>query len=136
MADAFATAQDISARLGRALTSAEEDQIELLLEMAADAIADTADVAQALLEGLDPFPRTLWALHIELTVRAMAAPAGARSTQETLGQYSRSTSYRDPDTGGGLFLTDREQRMVRRAVFGGDMASVRVGAITDDLWVS
>lgn len=134
---ALATTQDVSARLGRELTEVEEETYELLLTAATEQIADAADMAVDMVEGLDPLPRTLWVLCLECAVRAGQNPSGARSSQETLGQYSRSVSYTDVEKGGGLFLTDREQRMVRRAVFaGGTSVSVRVPSSFDDLYCS
>jgi hypothetical protein len=133
---ALATTQDVSARLGRELTAAEDEMYEWLLQAATEQIADAADVSVEMIDGLATRPRTLWVLCVEAVVRAGQNPSGARSTQETLGQYSRSVSYTDVEKGGGLFLTDREQRMVRRAVFDSTSLSVRVPSAFDDLYCS
>lgn len=131
---ALATPEDVATRFGRDMTELEAGTVEELLGAASDIIADAVGAPLDMLEGLDN--RTLWALCVEVAYRTMSNPAGARSTQETLGQYSRSTSFLDADKGGSVFLTEREERMARRAMFGGGSVSARVPAITDDLWIS
>jgi hypothetical protein len=131
---AFATVQDVGARLRRTLTADEEEQAEQLLEMATIVIADAVGKTQAWADELDTdvVPRVLWVLCLELVSRSMDNPSGFRSLQETLGQYSRSISYLDSAKGGGMFLTEREILMARRAVNGGLSGSARVGSIVDD----
>lgn len=133
---ALATSQDVSARLKRELTSSEEDLAEILLESATELIADAVGggATAAMLETLDN--RTLWVVCTECVVRGFDTPGGARSTQETLGQYSRSISYTDVEKGGGLYLTEREERMVRRAVFGTATSGARLASVLDDFWCS
>lgn len=132
----LATSQDVSARLRRELTEPEEEAAEILLESATELIVDAVggDVTTAMLETLDN--RTLWVVCVECVVRGFDTPAGARSSSQTLGLYTKSISYTDSQSGGGLFLTEREERMVRRAVFGVSTIGVRLPSLLDEVWCS
>lgn len=134
---AFATTQDLGARLGREFsTDAQTEQAEMLLDLASSAIADAMGLSLEEAESLGDQPKVWWVVCIECAARALSTPAGARSTQETLGQYSRSTTYSIDAADAGVMLTDREKRMVQRAVYGSTSGSARVPSIADDLWCS
>jgi hypothetical protein len=128
---AFATTQDVSARLRRELTEPEEDQAELLLEIATAVIAEAAGKSDEWAENLDPVPQLIWVVCVEVASRAMDNPSGYQSIQEQLGQYGRTVRYTDVAAGGGVFLSDREIMMVRRVVRGQLSGSVAVESILD-----
>lgn len=124
---AFATTTDVELRLGRELTTAEEDQVELLTAAATAVITQEAGKTEAWADDLDPVPRVLRYLTVELVLRAMANPQGVVSFTEQLGAYSTSQRFRD--TGGGLLLTKQEGILVRQAVYGETTGSARLGSI-------
>ena len=130
---AWPTKTDVATRLGRTLTTAEQNQADLLLEQAIAAIADACGKDDAWADQLDPIPAALAGLTIEVVARTMAVPIGVRSTQEQLGQYARTESYPD-QLAGGLQLTDVEERRARRIVFGSSSGSAQAGSILNDLF--
>ncbi len=131
---AWPTNTDIATRLGRTqLTTAEQNQADLLLEQAIAAIADACGKDDDWSDALDPIPAALAGFTIEVVVRTMAVPVGVRSQQEQLGQYSHSESYPDA-LAGGLQLTDVEERRVRRIVFGSNSGSAQAESIITDLF--
>lgn len=126
------TKTDIASRIGRALTSAEDDQAELLLDQAVSLVAGACDKDDDWADALDPIPTGLASIVIEATARAMAAPIGLRSRQETLGQHSYSESFPD-QLAQGLQLTEAEELRARRIVFGSNSGGARAESIADDL---
>jgi len=115
---AFASADDVAARLGRGtLTAAETAQAELLLDLAAAAIEAATERTETQIRAITPLPPILRVVSIELAVRAMTNPAGLSSRSETVGGASVSERYRD-NPGGDLYLNDRETTLVREAVLG------------------
>lgn len=127
---AFATTEDIEARLGRTLTGTEAGSVDLLLEAAQAVIAQAAGKTDEWAETLDPVPAILRFVCVELVVRVLANPEGLRSTSEQLGAYQRSRSFRDAD---GLLLTASETRLVRGVTYGRASGSARMKSILDDL---
>lgn len=129
----FATTADVSARLGRALTTFETDtQVPLLLELTAGLIADACDQDADWATALDPVPINFRMVTIEAVVRSIQNPSGARQLSQQLGAFSHSASY---DAGAlGLMLTADEIGRVRRAIFGRSSGSVRVGSMLDDIY--
>jgi hypothetical protein len=130
---AFATTSDIAVRLKETTLSAEDEaSAALLLELATAIIADAAGKSEDWANELDPVPRVLWGLTIELVCRAMASPQGLVSATETLGARSRSESYRR-DLSSALVLTPQEERLVRSAVYGTLAGSSTPRALVDRL---
>lgn len=124
---AYATADDVAARLGRDLTADETTQAEAVLDIVAgliaDAVAKDGDAWVA-----DPVPTTLMLLSIEKAISALVNPNNLASFSEQLGSYQHSGTY--PRSGDvGIFLSDSEERRVRRAVYGAASASVRIGSV-------
>jgi hypothetical protein len=130
---AFATAADIAARRGVALTDTQEEMAELLVIAATAVITDAAGKTDAWAAALDPVPGMLRFLCIEVAARAMANPDGLRSLGEQLGAYQSSMSYRDVAAGGGLMLTTVEQLLVSRVVHGRTSGSARARSVVNDL---
>lgn len=126
---AWPTNMDIAARLARTLTTAEEDQADLLLEQAIGAIADACGKDDDWSADLTPVPAALAGIVIEVVVRTMSAPAGLRS--QSLGQWSES--YPD-QLAQGMQLTDAEERRARRIVFGRTSATSRPESVINELY--
>lgn len=118
----FASRSDVQTRLGRDLTDAEADQTDLLLELATGAIAEACNTTSA----LSPVPTMVRVLCIEVVTRVLLNPDGVKSGSESLGAYSHSATYAN---GGGIELTDREERLARRAVHGRTTGSVPINSI-------
>jgi hypothetical protein len=136
----FATPADVVARLGRALTTAEDDEVEALIEGATGLIAEAAGKDDAWADAYTP-PRVIKALTVTMTLRAMTNPEGIQSRTESLGQYSETTRFAEnsDDVGAsGLYITEGEERMVRRIVNGGDSGTATMGSLLDDIpeWVT
>lgn len=129
---AFATTDDVALRLGRALTSGEEDQADLLLGLATATIANAADKDDVWAEALDPVPVLLKGFCIELTCRALANPNGLFSKSETIGSYSYTHSF-NKDVSSAMALSDVEVLVIRRAVNGSNSGSAKAENVLDEL---
>lgn len=127
----FATSDDLVARLGLdALTDAQGEQADLLLDLASDLIADAVDEMDK--DNMsNPVPSVFRVICIECAVRALNAPAGVRSQQEQLGQYMLSQTFTVDS--GGLMLSDIEERRLRNAYFGQTIASPRIPSILEEI---
>ena len=130
----FATAEDVATRLGRSLDPTEAAKVDGMLEAATANIAAAADKNDAWAAALSPVPNVLHFLAIELVIRAMPNPGGLRSQSETLGAYQSSQAFRDDSNGGGLALTQVEESLVRRTVYGTTTASIKTESLADDLY--
>lgn len=130
---AFATTSDLETRLGRTFTEAQDAQASMLLDLATSAIAGACDKDDDWAATVTDIPPAVRVVCIEAAVRAMVNPDGVRSRSETLGTYTLAESYTTQASGAGLELTDREERAVRRAVFGTSSATVRPDSLIDDL---
>lgn len=130
---AYATTADVSARLGRALTSSEATQVAGVLDTVAALIAAAAGKPDSWAPS--PVPGLLKALSVEKAVGVVANPLNLAAESEQLGAYQHSQTFpRSLDV--GIFLTDAEERAVRRAVFGADSGSAQSDSILDDIpWV-
>lgn len=128
----FATAAEVAARLGRELTEAETAHVEMLLSLAASAIAAACDKDDAWAASLaEDVPNALRITSIEMVVRVLQNPGGVRSRSKTLGQFSTAESFADKSA--ELALTDAEERRVRRAVFGTGSGSAKAQTLIDEL---
>jgi len=112
---AFATANDVAIRLGRALTAAEAAMVNLVIEEVTGLIAEVVDKDAAWAAALSPVPTTLRALCIEKALAIGSNPNGLRSSSESLGAYEQTKSFRDDS---GLWLSPVEERQAVNAVFG------------------
>lgn len=125
---AFATSTDVARRLGRDLTSSEEDQVELLLDLATAAIANAADLTDA--EASTPVPTVIRGFCIELTCRALANPSGLFSKSETIGSYSYTQNF-NRDVSSAMALSDVEVLVIRRTLLGSNAGSARAENVLD-----
>lgn len=132
----LADIDEVAARLGlesSAMTDAQTLQAGQLLEAASLLVADACGKDEDWIIDLDPIPVGLRSLVVEVVVRAMAAPIGVRSQQETIGSYSHSESYPD-QLSHGVQLTDAEQLRARRVVYGRTSGSSRPASAVHDIY--
>ena len=140
----FCTPDDVAACLGRDLTAVEASTtVPALCEIATTAIADAVGRDDAWAAGLTSFPGILRNVAIALVTRSLPDPeapsSSVQSTSETLGAYSYTTRYHDAAGGsadgssGGMVLSDREERMVRRAIYGRNSATSMPRTIVNQL---
>lgn len=128
---AYASADDVAARLGRGpLTAEQTAQAELLLELAAAAIQSETERTDEQIRAIDPLPPILRVVSLEVAVRGMTNPAGLVSRQETVGAASVAERFRD-NGGGDAYLNDREARLVREAVLGSLSGTAIVNGMVD-----
>lgn len=124
----YATAADLETKLkpklGRAFTADESAAADLLLEGASAAIDEATEVAEP-----NPAPVIFKFVAIEAASRAASNPGALGSASETIGVYSYSEKYVND---GSIWLTDMEERMVRRAVHGTLTGSAEAKSIASD----
>lgn len=114
---AFATLQDVEARLGRELTESEQDVAGYVLEAVSDAIAGEFNLP-------DDVPAVVALVCVEKAVGALNNPQGLASFTEQLGSYRRSGTFpRAADL--GIHLSATERRAIRRAL-GSSFKSVQL----------
>lgn len=124
---AFATTDDIAARLEvSALTTEQEAAADQLLDSASALVSVAAGKSESAIttdagNGL----AIAKGLTIELVWRAMANSSGLSSASETLGEYTRSETYRRDLS---LLLTDAEKLILRQAIHGRISDSVMLGS--------
>lgn len=115
----LASTDDVATRIGEIpLSETRLAMAGQLLEFADGVILDAVDKSEEWLDGLgEDVPPVLRGLAVELVARAMASPQGLAAASETLGSYSRSETYRR-DLSTAMALTELEERLCRRAVYG------------------
>ena len=131
---AFATVDDVAARLGRALLPTEALEAPWLLNMSCAVIADAAGYDDGWASRLNPVPQLLRMLSVILVCRALANPSEYTSTTEKIGAYNfqaaRAMNFE---------LSDAEVLMVRRAVHGRTTVSVDIESsfirALDEYWL-
>lgn len=128
---AFATVDDVAIRLGRGLTSAEEAMAEMVLDSVTGLIAEVAGQDDVWAEALDPVPAYYKVLCVEKVITVGSNPNGYAALSEQLGAYQVSKTFqRSQDI--GLFLSEYEERMVRRIANNAVSGSTRVPALLHD----
>lgn len=127
----YATAADLETKLkpklGRAFTADETAAAELLVEAASAAIDEATEKPE-----ISEPPTVLKFVAIEAASRAMSNPGALASGSETLGVYSYSEKYLND---GSVWLTQIEERMVRRAVHGMLTGSAEAKSIASDPFI-
>ena len=120
---AFATPSDVSVRLGRALTDAEEAFAEAIIDDVTGLIAEHLGEDDAWATALDPVPRTFKTICVEKAILLGSNPNGLAARSETLGSSSESETFRRES--GGIALSDEEELKIRRAYYGSNSGSSR-----------
>lgn len=120
----LATVTDVRNRLARPLTEPEETQVGSLITAA------TVNILNAVDKDADwtipPEIKPLLAmLCVEVVSRAMSNPQAIGQESETLGAYSHTTTYAREIPGSGLLLTNVEELLIRRAVWGTNAGTAR-----------
>lgn len=130
---ALASTDDVAARLGVSALSAEQaGAATLLLDLATAVVVEAVDKDADWAAALSPVPDVLRGLTVELVCRAMASPQGLTSASVTLGEATRTETYRrDPSS--PLVLTTQEQLLARGAVYGTTSGSSTPRALPDRL---
>lgn len=132
---AFASVEDIAARMARALTADETSAATLLVQIATAVIADAAGYDDGWAIMLDPVPQLLRGLTIELVCRALQNPGQYAQVTQTVGAYSFSGRQNTV----GMNLSDAEVLMVRRAIHGRTSDSAHVASsfekAQDEYWL-
>lgn len=130
----LATVDDLATRLPGGIAAADEDRAQLVLDdvstlIRAEVETDWVDDAGA----LSGVPDVVVTVCLAAARRAWTNPNGVLS--ETIGSYS----YRLPDAAvaPGVFLTDEEKRLIRRAAGTVDagVSSVELNAEAGSDWI-
>lgn len=136
------TPADVGTLLARTFTDAEALSVAMLCELATAAITDAVDQTPEWVAALDPVPFGLRVMALELVRRAMPLtsgnPTGLTSKSETIGEYSYTDRYENGGAsanggGGGMSLTDAEERRVRRIVWGRNSATTMPRTTVDQV---
>lgn len=129
-----ATTVDVESRLQRELSTTEDTMYVDLLDDIESMMAEALGRTETWPPSSYDVPKSLRSLAVTVAIRVAQNPEGLLSKSEQLGQYSKTSRYPDPgeDAGTSTLLSDTEQRLVRRIVFGGSH-SVTVGSMLDDL---
>lgn len=102
---AYASADDVAARLGRTLSTAETDQVEVLLEDVESLIRSRIPTLDAAVDASSPDSSVVVRVEAWAVVRFMKNPDG-KYTESVAGQYSFS---RDQALATGqLYLSDED----------------------------
>jgi len=112
---AFATGEDVEARLGRSLSAAETTTAEGVIATVTSLITDQVDRDADWAAALDPVPEVLKALCVEKAVAILANPTPGAIASESLGAHSVTYAREGAN---GLFLSEMEARLARLAVYG------------------
>lgn len=129
----FATAGDVAARLGRTLTTDEQNQATAVIGTVSGLILEAVGRDDEWADDLDPVPVTFKAVCVEKVVSILANPDGLASLSKTLGSFTHSATFpRAADI--GIFLSPLEVAAVRTALSGGlRSGSARMRSIVDDV---
>jgi hypothetical protein len=126
----FATPDDVATRLGRDLSGAEQNMVEQVVEQVTGLIAEVVGKDLAWAAALDPVPATLKVLCIQKAIQVGTNPQQLRQEGEQLGSYQHNRTWPAAQDM-GLYLTEAEEQIVRRAVYGTTRATVPVASIAD-----
>lgn len=109
---ALASVQDIEARLGRVVAGDELGRVVALLDDASALVRDEAGVTwiAPTTGALLTVPESVRVVVLRVVERAIRNPQGFSA--ESAGDYSYQRTGVEP----GVYITDREQKIIRRAV--------------------
>lgn len=127
---ALAKPEDVQARLGRPLTSGEQEIAKSVIATVTGLIADAVNQKKDWIEAIDPVPEGLKALCVEKAIGAIVNPANLASQSESLGVHSIARVF--PKAGDvSVFLSDFERRQAISAVFGNGCGSAPTVGVVD-----
>lgn len=127
----FATYTDVEARLGRELGEAEQAIATDVIAQVTAQIVDEVDRDSDWAADLDPVPGVLKGLCVSKAAAAVTNPALGVVAAESLGAHS--VTYARSNDADGLWLSERECRMARQAVYGTTSGSSTPRALHDRL---
>jgi len=129
---AFATIEDIEAR--RTLSADEKVAAEALLEAAQSVVEEVIERDEAAIIALKgAVPAVLKFMTVEKVLRALVNPSGLSSQSEALGSFSHTERFNTATVTSDLLLSELEERLVRRAVYGRSTATAHVGSLASDI---
>lgn len=121
---ALATVSDVQVRLARNLSESEEAQVSFLLNVATTNIFNAVDKDADWV--IPPAVKPLMSMMcVELATRAMSNPQALGQISETIGARSYTTTFPREIPGSGIMLTELEELMLRRAVWGQNAGTER-----------
>lgn len=108
---ALAESQDVADRLGRDLTTEEEDRVEGLLDEASVLVSGWLGTTP------DPIPDAVRVVTSRVVARAItngvAAEPGLESVQATMGVFQVNRGYSTDAASGGVWLTRTDKTVLR-----------------------
>jgi hypothetical protein len=119
----LATLAMLTRKLGYTPTGAEADRAEHLLAEASELIRDVAGKTFTTAQGvLDTVPRRVSMICVAAAFRAFNNPEAL--SQRSIGDSSKSYDRTSREGGEDVYLTDEEEKSIRRASANSSMASV------------
>lgn len=134
-APAFATVRDVEIRLGHDLDERQSEQADMCLALASINILNAVDKNASWVVPVEVKP-TFSMLCVEVACRGMSNPQALASQSENLGAYSVTQAFSRDIPGSGVALTDAEELMLRRLVYGTNSASPRTRSLASDVYDS
>jgi hypothetical protein len=128
----FATVDDVENRLGVDLNDRQTAQANICIAGATVSILNAVD-KDASWDVPAEIKPTLSMLCVEIACRAMSNPQGLAAFSENLGQHSVTQTFSRDIPGTGMALTDAEELMVRRVVYGSTTSSSKARSVADDV---
>lgn len=125
---AYATVEDVSVRLGRALTTAESAQVAAWLDdLEAMILTRVADFAGQVALGNPPagVVRSVFATAV---IRMLRNPEGLRQHTESIDDYSITKTIDSSASAGSLYLTDEEWNLLAPGASGDAFTITPYGA--------
>lgn len=102
---------DVEARMGRALTSAEVDRVEGLLE---ESVVLVQGYLGSAYPAVEPFPSAVRVVESRMVARVLKAtnPEGVQSQQGTWGPYQQTTTMAPEASQSGPWLSKADRLML------------------------
>lgn len=126
----FTTVANVANRLNQEFDDDQAAQCSFLIAQATVSICAALDRDPTTWKPPVKARSFLSMMATELTARSMPNTLGLQSKSERVGTYSYTETYSNSD-GSGLLLTNAEELILRRVVFGSDIASVTVEGPAD-----
>jgi hypothetical protein len=121
----LASVDDMAVRLGYPLVDAEADRAQAALDDASELIRDVAGITWADDAGeLVGVPLTVRSICLAAALRSFTNPQAL--VQRTIGDSARSYDRSGREGGEVVYLTDEEERRIKRAAGGSTFASVQM----------
>lgn len=126
---ALATVNDVRIRMGRELSTAEEQTVEQLLALAQSLVETKIKKKEA--DFGDDVPPLISGAVVTVVVRSLANPTALASRSETIGAYSHSETF-GRDLASELTLSADEIATLRECAWGRTSGSAQLAATALD----